>query len=50
MPTEYRHLQASPYLSLEFVANTTNYFCKPVSELIFHFYWPFMDPLSITLL
>ena len=30
--------------------NPTNYLCELVFEIIFHFAWPFLDPMSITLL
>ena len=35
MPAGSRHLQASPYLTLEFTTTPTNYLCEPVSEIMF---------------
>ena len=50
MPAGSRHLQASLPLTLEFVTTLTKCFRKPVPELVFQLAWPFLDPLSITLL
>ena len=50
MPPRSIHLQASPYLTLECVANPTNSLCEPLSVIMFQFAWPFLVHLSITLL
>ena len=45
-----RRLQASLSLTIEFVTTPTKYLRKPVSDIMFHLSWPFLDPLSTTLL
>ena len=50
MPAGSSYLQALPYLALEFVKTPTKYCRKPVSELMFHLAWPFLDPMFIMLL
>ena len=47
MTSGSRHIQASPSLTLEFATTPTDYFRKPVPEIMFHFAWPFLDPPSI---
>ena len=50
MPAGSRQLQASPSLTLEFWTTTTDSLCERVSEIMFHFAWPFMDPPPYKLL
>ena len=50
MPAGSSHLQASLSLTLEFSANPTNSLRKPVSEIMFHLTWTFLEPDSVTLL
>ena len=50
MTAGYRHLQASPYLTIEFATTPTYSLLEPVSKLMLHFFCPFLDSPSITLL
>ena len=50
MPAGYRYLQSSLSLTLEFATPPTDFLQEPVTDIIFHLAWPFLDPISITLL